>query len=492
MRPVARRLRDLLLDACGIEHKHPDFPPVNDDSEDVGQRLFQDLEPLYRLLGIDGSSSTIFPDLPTILCTSRLHCVFCTDTIHPRTLRRFKKPFSVRLLDHHFEWKAATLFVAYCIKCKAEYYPDRITYRPPGTSFERQQRLEIDASVLCVSKHGVWIDWRVADTQEKALHRFRSGWSAFAAWLNDFIDVKPHVTVRQAQRLHQEHFSRRLLAAHGIGETFSVAAHSNANTLAAGANGGVIAGAMSHGCRNCTHLKRYASDFMPEERGQLSQNENEVICTVKPCRKPLVDYQKGCFCKEHLPLADVCGIVPYGRPVVPGAVTCDRPAHVKWHRKYQSRFRVNFSGIQRVIRRQSERSGTESANQPSIPTPHPDLPELDSVLGADAMHNFPTDLLCRVWCNPAPSNGSQPVLVEIVVDDDGRRHTACAFNTETAEQLNAWLNGYEAQLRQMTDVNYDFYVHVLMLLYKEEVERKIEKKGNGLDDEFWAQVNSTN
>ncbi|KAJ7676707.1 hypothetical protein DFH06DRAFT_1122015 [Mycena polygramma] len=42
-----------------------------------------------------------------------------------------------------------------------------------------------------------------------------------------------------------------------------------------------------------------------------------------------------------------------------------------------------------------------------------------------------TDILCRLWCNPAPLNGSQPDLVLVEEDADGTR----AFNTET--QLNS-------------------------------------------------------
>jgi hypothetical protein len=37
----------------------------------------------------------------------------------------------------------------------------------------------------------------------------------------------------------------------------------------------------------------------------------------------------------------------------------------------------------------------------------------------------------------------------------------------------------------MTDVNYDFYVHVLFLIYSDRVEGQIEKKGRRLPDEFW-------
>jgi hypothetical protein len=96
-----------------------------------------------------------------------------------------------------------------------------------------------------------------------------------------------------------------------------------------------------------------------------------------------------------------------------------------------------------------------------------------------------TDVLCRLWCNPAPTNGSQPDLVIVDVDANGRTHPTRAFNTETAEQLNAWLNGFEAQLRQMSATNFDFCVHVFMLLYKETVEGRILKKERTLLDEFW-------
>ncbi|KAJ7030807.1 hypothetical protein C8F04DRAFT_1263494 [Mycena alexandri] len=99
-----------------------------------------------------------------------------------------------------------------------------------------------------------------------------------------------------------------------------------------------------------------------------------------------------------------------------------------------------------------------------------------------------TDVLCRLWCNPAPTNGSQPDLVTVQVDDNGRTHTTRAFNTETAEQLNAWISGFESQLQQMSATNYDFCVHVIMMLHKEKVNRRILEKGAGLSDEFWDAV----
>jgi len=66
-----------------------------------------------------------------------------------------------------------------------------------------------------------------------------------------------------------------------------------------------------------------------------------------------------------------------------------------------------------------------------------------------------------------------------------RSHLTCAFNTETDEQLNSWLNGFEAQLQHMSAVNYNFTIHTLILVYKEVVEERIEQKELGLHKEFW-------
>jgi hypothetical protein len=100
-----------------------------------------------------------------------------------------------------------------------------------------------------------------------------------------------------------------------------------------------------------------------------------------------------------------------------------------------------------------------------------------------------TDILCRTRCNPAPTNGTQPDLILTEIDVHGVAHQTRAFNTETAEQLNAWLNGFESQLRQMTDVNYDFFIHVLMMIYAETVEKRVRSKGRALSEEFWGEVN---
>ncbi|KAJ7848261.1 hypothetical protein B0H14DRAFT_3673455 [Mycena olivaceomarginata] len=564
--------------------------------------MCDDLGQLYEFLGIPGSSAghnNFFPEPQTILVTSRLPCIFCPASDGIYSLRRRRKMSTVRLLDSNFRWVKADLFIAYCRACDAEYYPDRITYRLPNQP--RKGRLEYGAKFLRVSKHGVWMDRRIAFTQENSILWFRSGWSNFAEWLSDTVGAKPRVTPRQSQCLYFEHFARRLISAHGLAPTFSLTSNSSSQVLAntvreqIGLDDGVVAGAMEHGCMDCTHLKRYKSDLVatgaslgdrideiaddlmenqvpvssltreemapppmqtgipsePEQQEFLPQNGHRgyvrlavmdgktikhKICSVNLCHKPLVNYKNGRFCEDHLDLRDICGIVPCGRAVhSSGAFTCDNAAHKDWHIKYLNRFpRMSFPGVQRVIRRQlggESRFDGQSETEGGGPSLRAELPDLNGVAGAqtiqwscgffiayddacnllrhvvtqdanspwirttkfivDAWHYIDhraTDVLCRLWCNPAPTNGSQPDLVLVDVDENGCTHTTRAFNTETAEQLNAWLNGFEAQLRQMSATNYDFCVHVLMFLYKEMVEERILKKQRTLSDEFWGAV----
>ncbi|KAJ7923681.1 hypothetical protein B0H13DRAFT_1463590, partial [Mycena leptocephala] len=112
-----------------------------------------------------------------------------------------------------------------------------------------------------------------------------------------------------------------------------------------------------------------------------------------------------------------------------------------------------------------------------IVTQDPNDPWLSMTkLIVDAWHYIghrATEILCHLWCNPAPVNGSQPDLILIEHDDNGVAHQTRAFNTETAEQLNSRLSSFESQLRQMSDINYDFFIHVLMMTYGEGVEEKV-------------------
>ncbi|KAJ7076875.1 hypothetical protein B0H15DRAFT_925077 [Mycena belliarum] len=598
-----------------------------------------DLDRLYALLGLDDKqdpSAFIFRAPRPILSTSRLLCRFCPagDLNLVPTLRRRRKnnTQSVWLLNSSFHWVSADLLVGHCAKCRADYYPDRITR--VGQGRQRTELLEYNAEFIRVSKSGIWVHRKIAVAQEKALHRFHSGWSNFADWVNDTTDdINVHFTYRQSQRLFLEHFSRRLLIAHGKGDTFECDAHSTPQSLAAkvrekiGMNGGVLPFSMSHGCMDCTHVKRYREDLIREgvefggdvdvvgSDAQPAQPESNPMAPPDPalallpavlpqqeapgpncprgyCRLCVMDGKTlkhwkcaldDCKGALHLSLRDQCGIVPCGRPVhSPGALTCDDLSHIDWHKQYEARFhRLSFPGVRRVIRRQNADLEGETGNTIHGPSLQVQLQALGETPGEKVIHTFKaksiyclqtvqwacgvpigwgkcyrsestpqvlaflnkiwdddpdfrpsfivydkacdllrhvvtqdpsdlwikttkfvvdawhyighqaTDILCRTRCNPAPTNGSQPDLVLTETDDHGVVHQTRAFNTETAEQLNSWLDGFDSQLRQMTDVNFDFFVHVLMLIYAEAVEKRIVAKGRGLSEEFWDAVNGS-
>ena len=49
-----------------------------------------------------------------------------------------------------------------------------------------------------------------------------------------------------------------------------------------------------------------------------------------------------------------------------------------------------------------------------------------------------SDLLCCLWCNPAPANGSQPDLILTSVDDNGNVHSTYR-NSRAIQCLVEWL-----------------------------------------------------
>ena len=80
-----------------------------------------------------------------------------------------------------------------------------------------------------------------------------------------------------------------------------------------------------------------------------------------------------------------------------------------------------------------------------------------------------TDDLCRKYCNPAPIDGSAPTLVGQRVDKNGVVHDVREFNTQTCEQLNAWLGGFESILKRMTSKNFNWFMHVMLFYHVKHV-----------------------
>ena len=50
-----------------------------------------------------------------------------------------------------------------------------------------------------------------------------------------------------------------------------------------------------------------------------------------------------------------------------------------------------------------------------------------------------TDVLCRKWCNPAPTDGSAPNLVVSDIDKNGKSCLRRAFNTQASNICSYFL-----------------------------------------------------
>lgn len=99
--------------------------------------------------------------------------------------------------------------------------------------------------------------------------------------------------------------------------------------------------------------------------------------------------------------------------------------------------------------------------------------------------HWATDVLHCLWCNPVPTNGQQPDLVLTMTDDNVQQYTTHAFNLETAEQLNAWLNVFESQLRQMSILILTS-ICISWCYYLRRIQRRrLKKKGLQLCNDFW-------
>ncbi|KAJ6484160.1 hypothetical protein C8R45DRAFT_1214970 [Mycena sanguinolenta] len=448
----AKSIFGFLKAAFELEDQYPPIWATGlDRGEEYAQYICDELGPLYTILGLNPHNldaptpESLFLRPRVILCSSRLSCMFCPpgDLNIVPTLRRRVEPQHVWVLDASMNWVEADLVIAHCASCRADYFPDRITYKDANGG--RCQRLELSPEYLRVSKHGIWVHKQIAQSQENAVHRFHAAWANFAEWVNDSTHSARKFTYRQSQRLFVEHFARRLLLFHNKPD-FSCEAHPSTRLLAEavratiGVNGGVLEMAMDHGCIDCTHLKRYRADLIAqgvefggeqdvaglEDNAQPTDNidgnpegvpfppppqhdaplpgeprgyvrmvvmDGKTIqhqkCALDECERPLVNYKNGRFCEVHLNLQEKCGIIPCGLPVRQvGALTCATDSHIQWERQYTARFfRLTFPGVRRVIRQQQGLADNQNAHGHG-PTLRVSLPALGDTPGDQVVHTF--------------------------------------------------------------------------------------------------------
>ena len=77
-----------------------------------------------------------------------------------------------------------------------------------------------------------------------------------------------------------------------------------------------------------------------------------------------------------------------------------------------------------------------------------------------------TDIICRQHCNPR-------LFRELLIDDASGR--TFYFNSSKCEQINVWLGGYHAILREMQADRYNFLLDELIMRKNRALKAKLEK-----------------
>lgn len=95
----------------------------------------------------------------------------------------------------------------------------------------------------------------------------------------------------------------------------------------------------------------------------------------------------------------------------------------------------------------------------------------DTATPVDVFHFNKThkesDIMCQRFCNPA--------LFPELSRPDG----SWIFNSSIAEQVNVWLAGFRAIVRDMEVVGYNFFLDEMIKCRNRWVVKELEKKGKG-------------
>lgn len=200
-----------------------------------------------------------------VLCSSETTCIFCrTETPSLEVaLKRTVKIKTVKLITRSNRKVRVRLVVLHCSRCKANYYPDRITRTPPG--FARRQFMLYGAQYIPISKPGrLWVDRSLAVAQAEAILQHQS-YLGFSTWYNRSYGGterdSPSLNPRQSQRLFAEHLIRLLGEEHPDEPIFSTKVNPKTEDIVKEAvqrfvGTGIIHGALEHQCPKCTHDKR--------------------------------------------------------------------------------------------------------------------------------------------------------------------------------------------------------------------------------------------
>jgi hypothetical protein len=223
--------------------------------EDMAVYLDWDLD---DLVDVDLEPALRFSTAP-ILCTTEVHCIFCSEPNQPQKLSWSRTKYeTVMLITANYTMVTAYLSIAHCSKCSADYYPNCITRH--HESLPHQQFLIYDAKFLHISKPAkLWAAREFAVSQQHLLSKHMS-WTSFADWYNCSHTPVHKLTAKQSHRLFVEHAVRSISTAYNLDEIFHCRANPTTEDLTCAAldwfcKDNILPGGHEHTCNKCTHEK---------------------------------------------------------------------------------------------------------------------------------------------------------------------------------------------------------------------------------------------
>jgi hypothetical protein len=221
------------------------------------QNLQNNIEDIYATLELD--EMPVIDPPPAMLSSPHRICIFCPQR---HVLHKYGTVNRVTYINSNYKKCQAWLMVAQCRRCKANYYPDRISRCCAGGR-SRYDFLECDATVLQISREpALWVAREVGFMQQALVYYNHMSWTGFMNYFNEVHGNGDAFSFENSRRLFVEHFIRRLIRAYEVEHAYRPSKEADATTKVRaflellGPRSKLVPLARRHACGKCTHARK--------------------------------------------------------------------------------------------------------------------------------------------------------------------------------------------------------------------------------------------
>ncbi|TFK58860.1 hypothetical protein BDN72DRAFT_873120 [Pluteus cervinus] len=370
-----------------------------------------------------------------------------------------------------------------CIQCKTYYYSDHERF-PDSARSEKGHKLYLNDAKYIKIGSNTWVDRRFTSGVLNAMYNFHGSTSAYAQFWNYTFWKNQVTTARQISH-------RQIWMAFLQESIRTVAQHSQVNLVlkdgisseevAKGAfknlgDNGMIRAGDGHSCDECTHkYKAEADTIQPQDDGSApiastsNQANSDIEVDAAPVKLNVLRIWKITgevysvkLMKRHMETSVFYCVETVVAPcgvVIAWTLFDKAEAPTKILEFLGKVFPTPDSKPDYVCIDKAC-----AVLRTAVASRHWGIWKHTTRFIVDAYHyanHKVTDNLCRIYCNPAPEDGSAPNLILVKRGPKGP-YFQRAYNTQACEQLNAWIGGYEAILNRMTGYNFNWLLHSML------------------------------